>query len=364
MLLMTIDHTRDMFSSVSIGGHLGSDLSIGYYFTRWVTHFCAPTFVFLAGLSVALWIKNYHSGLLNAQKHVFKRGLFIVLIDISIASFLWTVIEGQHVFTIYLSELWTIGCSMILLAFVLKVPAKIITFLGIAIIVSHDAFISLFPPVSHIGNIVYGYEEFDSILGLLSIVANFPIFPWAGIAFIGYGAGFYLTHTTDSTKQQKKIFISCAVVSLLAFIFLRAFNIYGEQHLFSLEHADFMKVLYSFLDLSKYPPSLQFVLVTLIPSWIFIAFKEDFERFKSISLLRAVNRFGQTALFYYLLHLGIICIYSNIIARITGHPYKTGSLFEVYIICLIVCISAYPLLGLFNKFQAKYKARYPVLGYL
>src|SRR5262245_7351021 len=90
MLLMTIDHTRDMFSSISIGKFLGDNLPLAYYFTRWITHFCAPTFIFLSGLSIALWMQKYESTIRQAQLHVIKRGAFIVLLDVTLVSLLWT----------------------------------------------------------------------------------------------------------------------------------------------------------------------------------------------------------------------------------------------------------------------------------
>lgn len=365
MLLMTIDHTRDMFSSVDIGEHLGLNLHWAYYFTRWITHFCAPTFVFLSGLSIALWINKHAMTLRQTQWHIIKRGLFIILVDITLASLLWTIIEKQTVFVFYLSELWAIGCSMILLALLLKFSARTIFIIGITILCSQSLFQLYAPPTSFIATLLYGNNEFAFIPDVFRIVSNYPVLPWFSIACIGYAIGHYLTHTRHTLMQQTRFFILCALGSLSLFILLRIFNLYGETNLFVYHSGAFLSTIYSLLDVTKYPPSLQYVLITSLLTWCVLACRPILDRQTPHPILLIISRFGQTALLYYILHLTLICLYFILFSQIQPEKsIKTDNIFIIYGLTILVAVTAYPILLFFKKVRDKYKDTYPILGYV
>lgn len=366
MLLMTIDHTRDMFSSVNIGEHLGLQLPAFYFFTRWITHFCAPTFVFLSGLSIALWMKKYPSTLRETQWHVIKRGAFIVLLDITLASFLWTIIEGQPIFTIYLAELWAIGWGMILLALLLKLSLRTILLIGLVIIGGHNFLEMHYAPNSILATLMYGEGEFVLIPGFCKVAAGYAILPWLGIACVGYATGSYITRMNDTaTRQQTWLFLLLALASLCIFIVLRTFNIYGDMNAFVYHSGAFLQNVYSFLDVTKYPPSLQYTLITSLLCWLTLAFRHQLERQSQHPIVKIVKHFGQAALLYYLLHLTLICLYFLLFNQFQPKELlKTSNLFVIYGLALLISITAYPILVSFKKIRDKYKTTYPILGYV
>ncbi len=367
MLLMTIDHTRDVFSTVNIGEHLGIHLPWTYYFTRWITHFCAPTFVFLSGLSIALWMQKHAMPLRQAQWHIIKRGLFMALLDITIVSLLWAIIfKNQSVFVIHLAVLWAIGCSMILIALLLKFSARTIFLIGLTILCGQSLLQLYISPTSIISILLlYGNSEFVFIPDVCRIVFKYPVLPWFSIACIGYATGYYLTHTQHTLAKQTRFFILCAFGSLCLFILLRTFNLYGEVNLFVYHSGAFLSTVYSFLDVTKYPPSLQFALITLLLSWCMLACRPLLERQLHHPILSTINQFGQAALFYYLLHLILLCLYFFLFSQI--HPeqsIKTDNILVVYGLTVLVVVTAYPILLLFKKTRDKYKDTYPILSYI
>jgi len=358
MLLMTIDHTRDMFSAVNIGDHL-DNLSAAYYFTRWITHFCAPTFVFLSGLSIALWIKKYSTSLIASQIHVIKRGLFIALLDVSFASLLWTIIAKQPIFTIYLSELWVLGWGMILLALLLNFSTFTIFLVGVILIASHD-FLQLFASNTIINTLLLGNGEYD-LTSSIHIVANYAILPWFGITCIGYVAGDFLIRRRQLANV---FFVGSVVISLTLFAILRFLNIYGDSHSFVYHSGDSLGNLLSFLDVTKYPPSLQYILITSTLSWCVLIFRNYLENLSHSKILQSIVHYGQAPLFYYLLHLTFICIYSCILTFVFNQPFKTVNLLLVYLLAILIAVTAYPLLILFKKYRDQYKMKYPILSYI
>ena len=165
--------------------------------------------------------------------------------------------------------------------------------------------------------------------------------------------------------QQSRLFLLAAFISITLFLVLRTFNLYGDHHLFVYQSNSWLATILSFLDVTKYPPSLQFTLVTLLLGLITLSFRQQLENHSRQSSLLLVKHYGETPLFYYLLHLGLIYFFFALLSLcLPATSIKTDNLLVVYAIAVFIAITAYPILHLFKRIRNKYKAAYPILGYV
>lgn len=365
ILLMTIDHSRDMFSSISIGDHLGVDLPISHYLARWITHLCAPTFVFLAGLSIVLRQQHYQLSRTVLQTLLFKRGFFLIILSSTLISLFWTIILGDKVFTLYNAELMAIGAGMMFLALMLFLPLPMILGISLLLVAGHHLLSGWDNSTSIVWSILHVKRHYTLVDGVVNIISFFPLLPWLGILGMGYAAGFYGWRSDSTPATRKLVFLTCAIVSLSLFIWLRYTNLFADTVTFTMYPDDLAKTLMSFFDVSKYPPSLLYSLITLSFIWFFLAYS-DAELFSKPNLfVRIVTRYGQAALFYYMLHLGMIALYAHIIALFNHGTLFTSSHIIISLsMALIVTISSYPIVNGFIRFKKQYKDRFPLLSYI
>ncbi len=308
MVLMALDHARIFFGFGLVPEDL-SDTSGPLFFTRFVTHFCAPVFFLLAGAGGYLSLDQGKS-VAQVSRFFWTRGLWLVLLDLTVTSYGWT-----FVFPVWHSGvLWALGWSMVAMALLVRLPVPWIASLGTAIIVAHNLLDSVNPAVfgkfAGLWLLLHGHGWFRIVPGKSVFVVLFALIPWVGVMALGYALGALLR----KGDWPKKL---CGIGAILtiAFLILRIFRLYGNGQP-SLQpwapdvagpwhvQATLTLTIVSFFNTLKYPPSLQFLLMTLGPSLMVLAW------FGRINTQRALARFllvfGRVPLFYYVLHIYLI----------------------------------------------------------
>jgi uncharacterized membrane protein len=352
MIIMALDHTRDMYH---IPAMTGADplapltTTPAIFFTRWITHYCAPTFVFLSGLSA--YLSSQKKNLAEASMFLINRGLWLIIVEMVVVTFGLTF-DPKFRFIVW-QVIWAIGCSMIILGIVRQLPNKWIVAIGCILFFGHDLLnYANIPQTGTIADVIRAlFTTFGSIIPINSTHAIgdfYAILPWTGVMLIGYGIGYWFSKEYPAEKRKRNLLVSG--LSLIAlFIALRFINKYGDPS--PRQHIEGWRSVLSFLNASKYPPSLIFCCMTLGPSLVFLALSENIKAKWS----QVVSVYGRVPFFYYILHFYILHILLIIFFYATGHtnseingsfiafrPVAFGyPLWMVYIIWLSVVASLY-----------------------
>ncbi len=315
MILMAIDHVR-VFSGVPAGGP-----SAGIFFTRWGTHFCAPAFVFLAGTS-AFFYGRKHEGL---SRFLLSRGVWLVLLELTFFRVAWTF---NFDFMNYemAGVIWCIGWCMILMAGLVKLPLNAVGVIGVVIIAGHNVMDfympELVPALAESGfaglwKILYvGFFAGPIQFGAEgpSLIVLYSLIPWIGVMAAGYAFGKILTL---EPTQRNRMCLAIGLGATALFLLLRGFNLYGDPRSWSVapqgqSGAPQMPALFAFLNTSKYPASLLFLLMTLGPT---IALIPLLENARGV-VARWIAVFGRVPFFYYLLHIPLIHVLALVVSQI------------------------------------------------
>jgi uncharacterized membrane protein len=367
IVLMALDHVRDFFDADALR-FSPTDLSHTYpalFLTRFVTHYCAPTFALLAGISAFLHGTRL-AGRGPLAGFLLTRGLWLILLDAFVISPVWTLQFGRIGF----GTLWAIGCGMIALSALIYLPTRIVLAIGALILATHDLLDSIH--ASTFGE----YGLFWSLLhepGPLPFGMNgsvyYPALPWIGVVALGYGLGPLFL---GDARRRERILNQLGVAALALFVILRGSNLYGDPRPWSEQPTPTMTAL-SFLNVSKYPPSLLYALVTLGPAFILLPALERLGNAAG----RVLAVFGQTPLFFYVLHL-----YTALTAAVALESARGFSLREVeafaasrappenfgvglvgtYVAWMALVAALYPVCLWFAR--VKRRRRYWWLGYL
>lgn len=319
MIIMALDHTRDFFHvGAMTGDPLNPDTTTGMlFFTRWITHFCAPTFVFLSGLSAYLSAQNKTAA--QASSFLLKRGLWLILIEIVVITFGLTF-NGTYNFII-LQVIWAIGTSMIFLGLASRISYKTVLITGLILVFGHNLF-NLFPapPDSNGGLILKIFFTASGTVVPLSanhfVGVFYAILPWTGVMFVGYGVGAWYKKGYAADRRQRNLLI-VGLLTIFVFISLRLINIYGDP-VPRKEYHDFFKNVLAFFNVNKYPPSLQYIAMTLGPAMLFLAFTEKL----SNRFARITSVYGAVPFFYYVIHFYLLHTLLIVIFFATGHSNK------------------------------------------
>lgn len=270
------------------------------FFTRWITHFCAPNFVLLAGISTYLYASRPGTSLQQTSWFLATRGLWFVICEFTIIFFIWTFYLVPFVFG--LGIFWIMGSSMLLFSFLIFLPRWLLASVTIVLIIGHNAFDSTlssqFAHGANLWKLVHegGTFEFFNT----QVVAVYPMLPWVGVMAFGYLLGPVI-HFPE--PERRRFFLVLGSLLSLAFIVLRYSNVYGDPIPWSPEQTFLLTVL-SFLNCEKYPPSLLYLLMTLGPSFIFYGIIT--ENFCRKTFGRFIAVYGQVPFFFYILHVPII----------------------------------------------------------
>lgn len=311
MILMALDHARNYFGPTAFDP-LDPELSSpGWYLTRWVTYFCAPVFVFLAGTSA--FLVGQRMSKQDLSRRLLLRGLWLILLELTLIDLSWGfLIAGVWI----LQVIWAIGWSMIVLALLIRLPLPIIGAFGIAMIGYHNMFDHLWRPGPAIFNtdlwtVLHVQAPLNSTgmsyVGMPSVIVLYPLIPWIGVMALGYRFGSMLVK-----PRRDAICYATGGFMIVSFVLLRAFSLYGDTTVWSLGEAGPLNLM-SFLHTQKYPPSLQFLLMTLGPAIFAMPLLEKLAMALP-RLVEPVRVFGNVAMFYYILHIPITHISSGVLS--------------------------------------------------
>lgn len=317
MVIMALDHVRDYFHYQSILGN-PEDLETTtpfLFFTRFITHYCAPVFVFLSGTSAFLYGRNKSKKELFT--FLFTRGIWLILLELFVNSLIWTF-DITYSFRV-VQVIWAIGISMICLSLFIYLPKKGILVLGLLLVFGHNLLDSVVMEGESIGSILWyalHQRKFMLIGPDRMFVFMYPLIPWMGVMALGYLFGQWYTKGFDPALR-KKYLIRTGLSCLGIFLVLRGFNLYGDVQEWSTQDT-LTKTILSFFKVTKYPPSLQFLCITLGPAFLLLA---GIERMKNkISDFFLV--FGRVPLFYYFLHMIVIHGLAVLIMYLTGQEWQ------------------------------------------
>lgn len=364
MIIMAIDHTRDFFH---VGAFQGDPLDPAtttplLYFTRWITHFCAPTFVFLAGTS------SYLSGLKRSKadlsSFLIKRGLWLMLVEMLIITLALTFNPLYNF--LFLQVIWAIGISMVILGLMVRLPYKAIFVTGMAIVLFHNlldpAEIARQFKLNFVWDLVHGARfAVYPYAPNRAIAIVYPFLPWTGIMLMGYCAG-KLFEPSFPAPQRKKILLLTGAGMVVFFFLLRAINIYGDPVPWAKQDS-FLKTGYAFFNVTKYPPSLMYACITLGIALIVLTALENIQN----KVTEFARVFGRVPFFYYVLHFFLIHTVEVIAFFLSGYgtkdivsnevpflfrPLTFGfDLWVVYVIWVGVILLLYPLCKRYNRYK-------------
>ena len=295
MILMALDHTRDYFSNLRFQPEDLSKATPFLFFTRWITHFCAPAFFLLAGVGVSLAMSRGKSTR-ELSWFLVTRGLWLVVLELTITHFGW---QFSMDFPQFLLVLWALGWSMVILAGLVYLPKKVILAISLLAIIGHNLLDGInpeslggFAPVWHLLH-VPGLVIQDPF-----VFVGYPLIPWFAVMSLGFVLGDVFKWEPE---RRRKFLIRAGIAATAAFIALRSINGYGDPRPWSGQRSVALTIA-SFGNASKYPPSLIYLLMTLGPVLIALALMERARGAAS----RAISVYGQVPMFYYILHLFLI----------------------------------------------------------
>lgn len=366
MVIMALDHVRDLMHVHSVT-QSPTDLTTTtpiLFFTRWITYLCAPIFVFLAGTSAYLSFKS-RGDISQSREFLLKRGFWLLLLEFTVVNFGLFFDLGFH--TLIFEVIAAIGFGFIILSLLLRLSFKTIGILGLLIIFCHNL-LPLIPFGPHsmakaMLSPLFGMGIFPVFSNRIFIMA-YPPFPWLGIMLVGFASGKLFDLPENS---RKRIFLQIGAGALLLFALLRFLNIYGDPAPWSSQKTTLFTFL-SFMNITKYPPSLLFCLVTLGIMFLILAAAEHTNN----STAKIANIYGKVPLFYFMLHFYIIHFLLMILLLLQGfhwadlnfasggfgRPKAVQSgvpLWAVYLIWIAVVAALYKPCAWFGKFKEAHK---------
>lgn len=320
MIIMALDHTRDFFHITAITGNPldPATTTPALYFTRWITHFCAPTFVFLSGVSA--YLSSLSKSPNEASLFLIKRGLWLVLVEITIIT-LGLTFNPFYNFIIF-QVIWAIGWSMVALGLLIRLSYKAVLVTGLLLVLAHNALDYVSLPTTGIADILMKVllTARGSVIPVNPhhiILALYAILPWTGIMLLGYSIGPWFKKDFPA-ERRKKLLVILGSALIILFIVLRIARGYGDPGAWNPAG----KWLYSFLDTSKYPPSLQYSCMTMGPALVLLGLFEDARsRFTKI-----ISIYGRVPFFYYILHFYIL--HTLLVILFFASHYPTKDIFD------------------------------------
>jgi uncharacterized membrane protein len=313
MVIMALDHTRDFFHADSFYFD-PTDLektNLYIFFTRWITHFCAPTFSLLAGVSA--FIMGQRKTKKELSTFLFKRGLWLLFIEFTIVNFGWFFDISFG--TMGLITIWSLGISMILLSGLVFLPFSVVLTFSLILIFSHNLLDNIHVNDNVFWAILHEFCFYDFDNGFTFFVA-YPLIPWVAVMSLGYCLG-KLYHSDFVGTLRRQILNYIGFSSLFLFFILRTFNIYGNPEKWQMLGSS-SKSIMSFFNVEKYPPSLDYLLITLGGAMVFLA---NSEKFKG-KIVDFFSTFGRVPFFFYILHIYVIHFIAVFVAGFTGFGWK------------------------------------------
>ena len=364
MVLMALDHTRDFFGDAAASPTNLATTTAALFFTRWVTHFCAPVFFLLTGTGA--YLSGRRRSTAGLSRFLWTRGLWLVVLEITAVRFLWQFNVDYHV--LLLNVLWALGWSMVALAAFVRLPIRVVAAVAVALVALHNATDAISPAafgaLAPLWTVLHQPGPLLVTPRVFVFVA-YPLIPWIGVTALGYVLGAVFTWPPE---RRRAVLLRTGAALTTAFVLLRALNVYGDPQRWAPQrNAAFTAI--SFLNTTKYPPSLLFLLMTLGPALLVLGLIESRAdvrtdvrmEARTPVLLRPVLVIGRVPFFYYVLHVVLLHVLAVIVCAVrygavhwmfespsvdrfpvTQPPGWPASLPWVYLAWATVVVAAYP----------------------
>ncbi|WP_087501213.1 DUF1624 domain-containing protein [Pseudomonas sp. SID14000] len=353
ILFMLLDHVREtFFLHRQVSDPMAIDATEpSLFLSRTLAHLCAPVFVMLTGLSAWLYGEK-HQGRGDVSAFLFKRGLFLVMLEFTLVNFAWTFQLPPSV--IYLQVIWAIGVSMIALSLLVWLPRAPLVALGAIIIAGHNLLDGLHFGTESALHVPWailhdrGWLEYSESLRLRT---SYPVLPWIGVIALGYGLGPWFARGSEAGQRQHRLLLA-GLIALSVFVVLRLFNGYGEAPWSA--YPTLTQTLMSFFNITKYPPSLLFLALTLGCGLLLL---RAFERTGQARWISALAVFGAAPMFFYLLHLYVLkLLYLASVAlfgRNHGDYFGFDDITAVWLGAVLLAVSLYLPVRWFARLKAR-----------
>lgn len=373
LALMALDHTRDFFGAS--GSNPRDIAEPALFLTRWITHYCAPVFIFLAGVSAFLYGARGR-GMGEVSRFLFTRGFFLILIEFTVVRFGWTF--SLNATSFLASVIWVIGASMVALSLLIWLPRAVLALFAIALIAGHNLFDGVRAEVLGSTGWLWTilHQPGNVWIGEARIFVLYPLIPWIGVMAAGYALGS-LFQGDSATRRRWLIALGTALTA--GFILLRATNLYGDPAAWQAQESWLSTVL-SFINCEKYPPSLLYLMMTIGPALTLLAvFESGSSRhpsagqrmpahFRELRLARWLTTFGRVPFLYYVAHIYllhllagamVLAVYDDLSWMTASPPQKPADygliLPGVYAVWLAVLVVLYPLCRWFAGLKQRRK---------
>lgn len=353
ILFMLLDHVREtFFLHRQVSDPMAIDTTEpSLFFSRTLAHLCAPVFVMLTGLSAWLYGEK-HQGRGDVSAFLFKRGLFLVALEFTLVNFAWTFQLPPSV--IYLQVIWAIGVSMIALSLLVWLPRAALIALGAVIIAGHNLLDGLHfgaESALHVPWAILHDRGWLAFSESLRLRTSYPVLPWIGVIALGYGLGPWFARGSDAGQRQHRLLMA-GLIALPGFVVLRLVNGYGEAPWSA--YPTVTQTLMSFFNITKYPPSLLFLALTLGCGLLLL---RAFERAGQARWISALAVFGAAPMFFYLLHLYVLkLLYLASVAlfgRNQGDYFGFDGIAAVWLGAVLLAVSLYLPVRWFARLKAR-----------
>jgi uncharacterized membrane protein len=368
MILMALDHTRDYFGVTAISPTSLAQTTVPLFFTRWITHICAPVFFLLTGTSAALTLDR--RTVPELSRLLVTRGLWLIALELTAVRCFGYQFNVDYRVTL-LVVLWALGWSMVALSALVRLPTSAVAAIGVTMIATHNLLDSIRPasfgvlaPVwtmLHVQAPVLATPRF-------TVFVAYPLIPWIGVTAAGYVLGRFYRQSDDLRRRRLLLALGSGLAA--AFVVLRWANVYGDPVPWSTQRSPVFTAL-SFLNTTKYPPSLLFLLMTLGPAALLLWMVDE----RTPRVLHPAAVIGKVPLFYFVLHLTLIHLLAVIVCivgygsahwmfesprldqyPITAPPGWGYSLPVVYAVWAVVVVMLYPVCRWFAGVKQRRKA--------
>jgi uncharacterized membrane protein len=358
MVLMVLDHVRDYFTAVRFDPTDLTRTDLALFATRWITHYCAPVFVFLAGASA--WIAGTRRTRGQLARFLLSRGLWLILLEVTVISFGW-YFSTRWTMGARAQVIWAIGASMVALAGLIHLPRAAVAAFGLALVVGHNLLDGVAPAAFGAFAPLWRILHVPGPLGIVPVSVTYPLVPWIGLMALGYAAG-PAVFSQDAGAPLRVAWAGALMI--LGFVVLRALNGYGDPSL-RLDDGSPALLAMSFLNLTKYPPSLLYVLMTLGPALVVLAL---LRRAKG-PVADVFVTFGRVPLLFYVAHLYLVhalAVGAGVAQGFPGSAIRTVyrllpagygfGLPVVYLVWLCVVAALYPVCRRYAALKARSRA--------
>ena len=353
IVVMALDHVRDYFTDVRFNPLDPTHTTAMLYATRWVTNFCAPVFVLLAGTSAYLVARRCTTAQLS--RFLLTRGLWLAFLELAVISVEWTF-NFRFELGLVMQVVWAIGMSMVVLSGLVYLPVRVVGAIGVAICLFHNLLDGVPMPDAPVLRTLWAILHVESTVAIGYV--HYPLIPWVGVMAAGYALGSVFEMEPD---RRRRLLITLGASMIALFLALRLINLYGDPVPWAAQ-SDHLRTLMSFMNVKKYPPSLDYVLATLGPMLVLLAYLENLRGW----FANVLQVYGRVPLFFYVLHLALAHFAAGLLAMAMGYgttvltnlprffPPDWGvSLPGVYLAWVLVVVALYPACRWFGEVKRR-----------